>query len=322
MVVLISNQTELDIVHELLSRLQGPRTLILEDVCGDALEALGSGCHGGGPQQSRCLAPAHAAWIARQGSGVRVAWRRHGSTRSIGHTAWAFAASFWGEGCSVWLADFRPEKACPGVQPLADVLGGGVVPGARLQLVKEPARLLGLPKEAVFARVSGEDEQADAGAASTFADQSFATRLAEYIDFHHRGVAALASDPDADVPVLVYSCQPYAQCGGQGDRLNGIVTAFLLAILTRRVFLIDSESPLPLQMLLVPRLVDWRVRGGLPATALLRQHHYHDKRRQFEADLGKLASYPDKTLVLTMNYRMLRVLFESSALRPEAPFTS
>ena len=28
----------------------------------------------------------------------------------------------------------------------------------------------------------------------------------------------------------VYSCQPYAQCGGHGDRLNGIITVFLLAV--------------------------------------------------------------------------------------------
>ena len=27
----------------------------------------------------------------------------------------------------------------------------------------------------------------------------------------------------------VYSCQPFAQCGGHGDRLNGIITVFLLA---------------------------------------------------------------------------------------------
>lgn len=30
-------------------------------------------------------------------------------------------------------------------------------------------------------------------------------------------------------PNKVYSCQPFAQCGGHGDRLNGIITVFLLA---------------------------------------------------------------------------------------------
>merc|ERR1712194_371135 len=99
---------------------------------------------------------------------------------------------------------------------------------------------------------------------------------------------------NTDVPILVYSCQPFAQCGGHGDRLNGIITVFVLAVLTRRVFLIDSESPIPMTMLLSPHLIDWRVRTSILATAGLRHHSYHDKRRQFEADIGRLAAYPDR----------------------------
>jgi len=138
------------------------------------------------------------------------------------------------------------------------------------------------------------------------------------VDLHRKGVAALAEGAGADVRVLVYSCQPFAQCGGHGDRLNGIVTAFLLAVLTRRVFLVDSESPLPLHMFLAPRTVDWRVRGSALATAGWRQRSYHDKRRHFEADIGRLAASPDPLLVLAMNYRMLRSLFEAPELRPAA----
>jgi len=159
---------------------------------------------------------------------------------------------------------------------------------------------------------------ADVDAATILADTPLSVRLADYIELHRQGVAQLREDPAADVRVLVYSCQPFAQCGGHGDRLNGIVTAFLLAVLTRRVFLIDSESPLPLQLLLAPRLIDWRVRGGLLATAGLRQHSYHDKRRQFEADLGRLASYEDNVLVINVNYRLLRMMFEAPALQEAA----
>lgn len=54
-------------------------------------------------------------------------------------------------------------------------------------------------------------------------------------------------------------------------------------MLSNRVFLIDSESPLPLQLLLEPRELDWRVSGGLRASAALRHFSYHDKRQQFEA---------------------------------------
>jgi len=326
MVVLISNRTEEGVVQGLLQRLEGPRTLFLEDVCGDAFESLGAGCHGGGLQQSRCLTPVYAAAIAQgataDGQPVerlpRAAWRRHGTTRSIAHSASVLAASYWGEDCVAWLADFRPSSACPGAPTLAEAFAAGI-PGAKLELVREPAKLLGLPTSAEGIRAEPPDAAHLAAQASDMlADTPLATRLAEYLEFHRRGVAALASDADSDIPVLVYSCQPYAQCGGHGDRLNGIVTAFMLAVLTRRLFLIDSESPLPLQLLLTPRLVDWRVRGGLFATAFLRHHSYHDKRRQFDTDLGRLASYPERVLVLTLNYRMLRMLFEAPALHLQA----
>jgi len=330
MIVLISNQTSSEDIQGLLERLRGPRTLFFEDVCGDALEALGYGCHNGGEQQRRCLAPGHAALIdgsaavAEAPAAARplVAWRRHASTRSVVHSAWSIASSYWGEDSAVWLADLRPEGACPGVPLLADVVSTGV-PGAKIELVRRPAEMLGLPRRAQAPRRPDDDgegaaqDRADLAQGTPF-DRPLAARLAEYADFHRRGLAALAKDPEADVPVLIWSCQPYQQCGGHGDRFNGIVTAFLLAVLTRRVFLLDSESPLPLQMFLAPRLIDWRVRGGLPAMALLRHHTYHDKRRQFEADLGRLAEYPERILVLNLNYRMLRILFEAPALRPEA----
>mmetsp|Transcript_99456 Transcript_99456/g.280655 ORF Transcript_99456/g.280655 Transcript_99456/m.280655 type:complete len:336 (+) Transcript_99456:2-1009(+) len=121
-----------------------------------------------------------------------------------------------------------------------------------------------------------------------------------------------------DVRVLVYNCQPFAQCGGHGDRVNGVVTAFMLAVLTRRVFLLDSESPVPLQLLLSPKLIDWRVRGSVLATAGLRHRAYHDKRREFEADIDRLAHDPAPVLVLSGNYRMLRSLFEAPSLRGAA----
>lgn len=155
------------------------------------------------------------------------------------------------------------------------------------------------------------------------AGASLATRLQEYIAFHQMSVSRLLDARQSgsfhadQVPVLVYSCQPFAQCGGHGDRLNGIITAFFLAVLTNRVFLIDYESPLPLQVLLQPGLIDWRVRGSIMATTGFRHHSYHDKRRQFEADIGRLAAYPDHLLVLTKNYRMLRSLFEAPELQRE-----
>ncbi|CAK9055658.1 Uncharacterized protein SCF082_LOCUS30070 [Durusdinium trenchii] len=51
------------------------------------------------------------------------------------------------------------------------------------------------------------------------------------------------------------------------------------------------------------------------AEAGLRHFSYHDKRHQFEADLEKLATFPEQIMVINMNYRMIRSLFEA----PTAP---
>ena len=49
-------------------------------------------------------------------------------------------------------------------------------------------------------------------------------------------------------------------CGGHGDRLHGILSLFLFAIATKRAFFVDYRYPLPLHMVLVPNLIDWRIR--------------------------------------------------------------
>ena len=53
---------------------------------------------------------------------------------------------------------------------------------------------------------------------------------------------------------LIYVCNPLTLCGGHGDRTNGILSAFLIALLTSRAFFIDFDSPLPLSLVLQPRL--------------------------------------------------------------------
>lgn len=326
LVVLISNQTSQQTINELIVRLEGPRTLFLEDSCGGSLEALGHGCHGGGAQQSKCLRPVHTPYIVEYSQArevryrPRVAWRRHGSTRSIAHAAWEIGTSYWGKEAHIWLADVRPACACPGAVPLDHVLE--TEPQMQLHMVQKPEVLWSLyAANLECPDVDGEAISRNAPlqwmTSRHTPETPLSSRLAEYIAFHRKGVAAIANGA-GDVRVLVYSCQPFAQCGGHGDRLNGIVSAFFLAVLTNRVFLIDYESPVPLQMVLTPHLIDWRVRGSIMATASLRHHSYHDKRQKFEADIGRLAEYPDNVLVVTKNYRMLRSMFEAPALRPQA----
>lgn len=335
LVVLVSNHTAGPTIKGLLQRLEGPRTLFLEDTCGSALEALGYGCHSGGMEQSRCLRPRHAsiaqrlvrAWPADRRP--LFAWRRHTASRTVVHSARELASWYWGAGSPISLADMRSEGACTaGSSGLASI-AAKLPASARVQVVKDPEGLFGVPHEP---ETSDEGGMGDAGSvAISWGEETFGedvpmeVRLKDYIEFHQRGIALLHSmqgDKGRAVGlgfnVLVYSCQPFAQCGGHGDRINGIVTMFMLAVLTKRLFLLDLESPMPLQMLLTPGLIDWRVRSGILATAGLSHHSYHDKRQQFKADIGRIASYPDQLLVVSGNYRMLRSLFEAPELQPAA----
>lgn len=54
---------------------------------------------------------------------------------------------------------------------------------------------------------------------------------------------------------LIYKCESY--CGGLGDRLRGIVTSFLLALVSDRQFLIDMRYPCDITNFLQPNLYDW-----------------------------------------------------------------
>lgn len=322
LVVLISNQTRGSTVAELLKRLEGPQCLFLEDTCGSALEALGYNCHSNNEEQRSCLYPGHASLIIQTAELERqepalvphVAWRRHAGTRHVLHSILELGSSLWGPESSIWIMDFRPEAKCIGQKPLAEQLKDE--PQKRLKLVKKPDVLLGMPPETVEPLEPSKDE-----APVRFPTETpWAIRLAEYQAMHQQSLERMKSMKESEflesgIQILVYSCEPYAQCGGHGDRLNGIITVFLLAVLTNRIFLIDSESPLPLQLLLEPRGIDWRVAGGIRAKAGLRHLSYHDKRRNFEADLERLATYPEQILVINMNYRMIRSLFEAVALR-------
>ena len=42
--------------------------------------------------------------------------------------------------------------------------------------------------------------------------------------------------------------QGMSYCGGHGDRLNGMLGAFVLALLSDRAFFIDSQRPVPLSL--------------------------------------------------------------------------
>lgn len=54
---------------------------------------------------------------------------------------------------------------------------------------------------------------------------------------------------------MIYSCQSF--CGGWGDRLRGILSTYILALLTDRQFVIDMNYPCAISRVLQPNFVNW-----------------------------------------------------------------
>lgn len=75
------------------------------------------------------------------------------------------------------------------------------------------------------------------------------------------------SQPIGD-KTLVYSC--HSTCYGWGDRLRGITSAYVLALLSRRRFMIDMEHPCSISHVLQPNIINWRYRKPTPSRLLNR----------------------------------------------------
>lgn len=87
--------------------------------------------------------------------------------------------------------------------------------------------------------------------------------LAEYSRDHKIGLRHLAGGREEKM--LIYSCQ--RSCGGLGDRLSGIISAFYMAVAAKRIFCIDSTVPVPLNLTLVPAALDWNCAHLAPLTS-------------------------------------------------------
>ncbi|WAR03399.1 hypothetical protein MAR_009957 [Mya arenaria] len=84
---------------------------------------------------------------------------------------------------------------------------------------------------------------------------------------------------------LVYSCTGGTVCGGLADRQRGIISAFLLALLSNRTFVVDMARPCELERFLDPNLYDWtkckdyiRKLSSKDITTL----NYHNERQEFK----------------------------------------
>ena len=58
---------------------------------------------------------------------------------------------------------------------------------------------------------------------------------------------------------IIYLCHNNITCCGWGDRQHGVLSAYLISVVTNRTFGVDMSSPCPMATLFHPRIIDWKV---------------------------------------------------------------
>jgi hypothetical protein len=78
--------------------------------------------------------------------------------------------------------------------------------------------------------------------------------LLDYVDFHNH---AMSQTNTSSFRYMIYTCKQGVHCSGTGNRQRGIMATFLVSILTKRIFLIDIDNPISLNLVLQPHLIRW-----------------------------------------------------------------
>jgi len=104
----------------------------------------------------------------------------------------------------------------------------------------------------------------------------------DYADFHS---SVLSGKQKAKY--LVYDCS-HRPCGGHGNRINGIATLLVLAMITKRVLLIHSIYPVDINDYFYPNAIQWNhaiPRNLNSKSYYLLYTHYYRNYQEFENDL-------------------------------------
>ncbi|XP_060066060.1 uncharacterized protein LOC132546360 [Ylistrum balloti] len=98
-------------------------------------------------------------------------------------------------------------------------------------------------------------------------NSSFETFMSEYISF--------INENKSKITYIVYDCsmERTGNCGGWSDRLVGIMTTFVISILTKKHFLINFDKPCLLHDYVIPANFDWRYNSSLLSN---KNHSYHN----------------------------------------------
>ena len=78
--------------------------------------------------------------------------------------------------------------------------------------------------------------------------------LQDYVEYHNK---AMMHNNISAHRYMIYTCKKGHHCSGTGNRQRGIMATFLVSILTKRVFLMDIDNPVPLDQILEPHLIRW-----------------------------------------------------------------
>ncbi|KAK7096305.1 uncharacterized protein [Littorina saxatilis] len=103
---------------------------------------------------------------------------------------------------------------------------------------------------------------------------------------------------------IVYLCNSNITCCGWGDRQHGILSAYLISVVTNRTFGVDMSSPCPITTLFHPRILDWKVNASQLAGRTSR-HIYTVNDRLFRQVMQVIdfdAVYTEDVVYLTTNY--------------------
>ncbi|XP_076438921.1 uncharacterized protein LOC143277866 [Babylonia areolata] len=116
------------------------------------------------------------------------------------------------------------------------------------------------------------------------------------------------SEPSSSSPprqrYIIYLCTGNMTCCGWGDRQHGILSAYLISLVTNRTFGVDMSIPCPIGMLFHPRIVDWKINAS--ALVGLSSRHIYSVNdvvfRQVMQSVDFDAVYPEDVVYLTTNY--------------------
>ena len=221
----------------------------------------------------------HLAEVFSFKKNVDVIWKRHSNTYSaFAHTNTPASCHVSATGVKLSTDSHRDEgdKKCT-------VVDLRVTPGAHLDGYVPEKRS---PQMCTHEFIKRYDASAEAK------EDWFDQLLDRYAAWHR-------DNPDART--LVYVCLPFSQCGGHGDRINGILTLFLLAIVSKRRFLILSSNPVDLEVVFATHRIDWRMNIEDVSVSFTRS--YIDRRHAFQSDIRNLIESPDHHLLLRTNMR-------------------